>query len=252
MIAHLVSSIKLLSYQDGDDGGEGGDDGARDELYEKAEVANPRQYFYQAGPEGECDRLVRDGAGVVVGHEEVDSCRPHRGLPGGAQQTVDEAGHDAGVQPVLQGQPGQGGVADTLGDDSEGRGDPGYDVTHQHLQAVARYPGEEGKSLVHKPPAANLLTHFPQLNTDGEVPGFLFFFKTFHFIIFLMEKWRLSVGSLLRVTHASSVTVLQCVTIPQSVYIHVPAVCTYYSLPQLTEPGCLPPSSPTATTELIP
>ena len=43
------------------------------------------------------------------------------GLLGGAEEAVDEAGHDAGVESVLEGQARQRHVADTLRNHRQGR-----------------------------------------------------------------------------------------------------------------------------------
>ncbi len=42
-------------------------------------------------------------------------------LLGGAEEAVDKAGHDAGVEAVLEGQPSQRHVADTLRNHRQGR-----------------------------------------------------------------------------------------------------------------------------------
>ena len=68
-------------------------------------------------------------------------------LPCCTQNTVDKARHNAAIQSILQREASQGSIANTLGDDSEGCGDPCNGVTQQHLQAVAHYPGQDGQSV---------------------------------------------------------------------------------------------------------
>ena len=95
---------------DGHSRGECCNDWLADELDEEAKVEEPTQDFYDPSEKGQSDSLVRGPPGIVEGHEGVDSGGPYGGLSGGAQEAVGEAGHKAGIQPVLQGQSGQGGV----------------------------------------------------------------------------------------------------------------------------------------------
>ena len=54
------------------------------------------------GEEGERERLDDARAGVVVGHEGVDGRGAHRGLLARAEDRVDEAREDGGVEAVLE------------------------------------------------------------------------------------------------------------------------------------------------------
>ena len=55
---------------------------------------------------------------------EKSSLLTDSGLLDGAEDTVDKAGHDTGIEAVLEGQAGQGHVPDALGDHCQRRCQP--------------------------------------------------------------------------------------------------------------------------------
>ena len=132
-----------------------------DKLDQETQVEQSTDELDETGEEGQGGRLVRVSPGVVVGHDGHDGGGADGDLLGSAQQAVSEAWHEAGVEAVLHGQAGEGGVAYTLGYHGQGGRHSSYHVPRQHLQVVSPGPGKRWQSRFQELLRADLLDGLP-------------------------------------------------------------------------------------------
>ena len=77
------------------------------------------------------------------GHRRQARARPHRDLPAGAEDRVQDRAGRGGVEPVLQRDPGDAGVAEVLRDDQRRDRDAGDQIAPQPATVVGPDPTQD-------------------------------------------------------------------------------------------------------------